>query len=140
TISPNQDHFVLIDVVNHNRVCLIYETVKEVKKDDNRVILENGEITYVYLVLALGFESNTFGIKGMEENAFAITDIESSRRIAQHIEMKFAEHKTKEDADPSDLTILVGGAGFTGIELVGELAERIPKLCKKYDIDRNQVR
>src|SRR5699024_629194 len=117
-----------------------YDTVKEVKKDDNRVILENGEITYDYLVLALGFESNTFGIKGMEENAFAITDIESSRHISQHIEMKFAQFNTSEEQNESDLTILVGGAGFTGIELVGELVERVPKLCKKYDIDRERVR
>lgn len=140
TINPNQARFMLSDAVNQNRVRLIYDTVVEVKHEDNRVVLENGEITYDYLVIGLGFESNTFGIKGMAENAFAITDIETSRVIAQHIEMKFAEHKSKEDADESDLTILVGGAGFTGIELVGELAERIPRLCKKYDIDRNQVR
>lgn len=140
TINPNQARFMLSDAVNQNRVRLIYDTVKEVKKDDNRVILENGEITYDYLVLALGFESNTFGIKGMEENAFAITDIESSRHISQHIEMKFAQFNTSEEQNESDLTILVGGAGFTGIELVGELVERVPKLCKKYDIDRERVR
>src|SRR5699024_6784223 len=39
-----------------------------------------------------------------------------------------------------DLTILVGGAGFTGIELLGELAERVPRLCKQYDVDRSQVK
>src|SRR5699024_4067166 len=31
------------------------------------------------------------------------------------------------------------GAGYTGIELLGELAERIPRLCKQYDVDRSQV-
>ncbi|PNB77252.1 FAD-dependent oxidoreductase, partial [Pseudomonas sp. FW305-BF6] len=38
------------------------------------------------------------------------------------------------------LTIIVGGAGFTGIEFVGELANRVPELCKEYDIDRDLVR
>lgn len=140
TINPNQARFMISDVVNPNRVRLIYDTVVEVKKDDQRVVLENGEITYDYLVIALGFESNTFGIKGMEENAFAIVDIDSSRLIREHIELKFAQYKSNEHADDSDLTILVGGAGFTGIEFVGELVEKIPKLCKKYDIDRHKAR
>src|SRR5690625_1441877 len=76
----------------------------------------------------------------MEENAFAIVDIDSSRLIREHIELKFAQYKSNEHADDSDLTILVGGAGFTGIEFVGELVEKIPKLCKKYDIDRQKAR
>lgn len=140
TINPNQARFMISDVVNPNRVRLIYDEVVEVKKDDQRVILENGEITYDYLVIALGFESNTFGIKGMEENAFAIVDIESSRHIREHIELQFAKYKAEENPSDDMLTILIGGAGFTGIELLGELVERVPKLCKKYDIDRKKVK
>lgn len=139
TINPNQARFMISDVINPNRVRLIYDAVIEVDKEDQRVILENGEITYDYLVIALGFESNTFGIKGMEENAFAIVDIDSSRLIREHIELQFAKYRA-EDLDESALTILVGGAGFTGIEFVGELAEKVPQLCKKYDIDRRKVR
>lgn len=140
TINPNQARFMISDVVNPNRVRLIYDAVVEVNKDDQRVILENGEITYDYLVIALGFESNTFGIKGMEENAFAIVDIDSSRQIREHIELQFAKYNTDDNAKESDLTILIGGAGFTGIELLGELVERVPKLCKKYDVDRHKVK
>src|SRR5690625_2882421 len=55
TISPNQARFMIRDVINPNRVRLIYDVVTEVKKDENRVILENGEISYDYLVIALGF-------------------------------------------------------------------------------------
>src|SRR5690625_1504645 len=140
TINPNQARFMISDVVNPNRVRLIYDTVVEVNKEDQRVILENGEITYDYLVIALGFESNTFGIKGMEENAFAILDIDSSRLIREHLELQFAKYNSDEEVDESALTILVGGAGFTGIEFVGELAERVPQLCRKYDIDRSKVK
>ncbi|HLQ95504.1 MAG TPA: NAD(P)/FAD-dependent oxidoreductase [Pseudogracilibacillus sp.] len=140
TINPNQARFMLSDVVNPNHVRLIYDEVTKVNKEDKRVVLENGEITYDYLVIALGFESNTFGIKGMEENAFAIVDIDSSRLIREHLELQFAKYASEENANEELLNILVGGAGFTGIELLGELAERVPKLCKKYDIDRNKVR
>src|SRR5699024_6655113 len=30
--------------------------------------------------------------------------------------------------------------GFTGIEFLGELANRIPELCEEYDVDRSKVR
>ncbi|WP_087973130.1 NAD(P)/FAD-dependent oxidoreductase [Oceanobacillus rekensis] len=140
TINPNQARFMLTDVVNPKKVRLIYDSVLEVKKDEQRVVLENSEVSYDYLVIALGFVSNTFGIPGMEENAFAITDIESSRLIAEHMEYKFAKYSTEENPNDDDLTILVGGGGFTGIEFVGELAEKIPQLCNKYDIDRSKAR
>ncbi|UJL47759.1 NAD(P)/FAD-dependent oxidoreductase [Virgibacillus sp. NKC19-16] len=140
TINPNQARVMLSDIVNPNRVRLIYDSVVEVKKDEQRVVLENSEITYDYLVFALGFESNDFGIKGMDEHAFAIEDIDSSRLISEHMEYQFAKYKTDENADDDSLNILIGGAGFTGVELLGELTEKVPELCKKFDIDRSKAR
>ena len=40
----------------------------------------------------------------------------------------------------NDLAILVGGAGFTGIEFLGELTDRIPELCNKYGVNQEKVR
>lgn len=140
TINPNQARVIISDVINPNKVKLVVDAVTKIDKDNQRVILENSELDYDYLVVALGFESNDFGIKGMAEHAFAIEDIDSSRLISEHIEYQFAKYNSGESVDEHSLNILVGGAGFTGIELVGELAERVPQLCKQYDIDRNKVR
>ncbi|RDW18391.1 FAD-dependent oxidoreductase [Oceanobacillus arenosus] len=140
TISPNQARYMISDVINPNRVRLIYDSVVEIKKDENRVVLENSEVTYDYLVVALGFVTNTFGIKGMNEHALFIQDIDSARLISEHIEYQFAQYSAGENTDEESLNIIVGGGGFTGIEFVGELADIVPKLCKKYDIARNKVR
>ncbi len=140
TINHNQARYMISDVVNPKRVRLIYDTVIQIKKDEQRVVLENSEVAYDYLVVALGFVTNTFGIKGMDENAFFIQDIDSSRVIREHIEYKFAQYSSGESTDETDLTVLVGGGGFTGIEFVGELADKIPELCKKYDIPRNKAK
>jgi len=140
TINHNQARYMISDVINPNRVRLIYDAVVEIKKDDQRVILENSEIEYDYLVVALGFVTNTFGIKGMDEHAFFIQDIDSSRLIREHIEYQFAQYASGEITDESALTILVGGGGFTGIEFVGELADIVPKLCKQYDIPRHKAK
>ena len=37
------------------------------------------------------------------------------------------------------LNFYVVGAGFTGVEMVGELAEYVPILCEKFEIDREDV-
>ncbi|AXI08917.1 FAD-dependent oxidoreductase [Oceanobacillus zhaokaii] len=140
TINPNQARYMISDVINPNRVRLIYDSVVEIKKDEQRVVLENSEVTYDYLVVALGFVTNTFGIKGMDENALFIQDIDSARLISEHIEYQFAQYSAGENTDEESLNIIVGGGGFTGIEFVGELADIVPKLCKKYDIPRNKVR
>ena len=48
--------------------------------------------------------------------------------------------RTSKEKMIKDLAILVGGAGFTGIEFLGELTERIPELCNKYGVNQNKVR
>lgn len=140
TIDVNRSRIMISDVINTRRVQFIQDTVVKINKDQKTVQLENGEISYDYLVIGLGFEKATFGIKGMEEYAFSIQTVDTSRMIRDHIEYQFARYRNEENPDPSMLTIVVGGAGFTGIEFLGELAERIPVLCKKYDIPRHDVK
>ncbi|WP_417168671.1 NAD(P)/FAD-dependent oxidoreductase [Terrihalobacillus insolitus] len=140
TINPNRSRIMIKDVIDTKRVALIQDSVVEVKQDEQRVVLENDEIGYDFLVIGLGFEKATFGIPGMEENAFSIESVDKSRLIRDHIEYQFSRYKNEPGEKDHLLTIVVGGAGFTGIEFVGELAERVPELCKKYDIDKRKVR
>ncbi len=57
------------------------------------------------------------------------------------MESKFANYAASKEKDDNDLSILVGGAGFTGVEFLGELTDRIPELCSKYGVDqRNKVK
>ena len=141
TIDINQSRIMISDVINPNRVHIIQDVVMKIDKDNKRVELGNGELSYDYLVISLGFEKASFGIPGMEEYAFSIQDINQSRLIRDHIEYQFAKYNQDEDnRDPGMLTIIVGGGGFTGIEFCGELAERIPELCRKYDVPRHEVR
>ncbi|MFC7060966.1 NAD(P)/FAD-dependent oxidoreductase [Halobacillus seohaensis] len=140
TAEPNSSRVMISDVIDTKRVQLHYDSVVEIKKDEQRVILENGELSYDYLVISLGFETATFGIPGIKEHALKIENIDSSRYIREHIEFQFARYSSGVDKNEDNLNILVGGAGFTGIEFVGELAKRVPELCKKYNIDREKVR
>ncbi|MBX6395509.1 MAG: FAD-dependent oxidoreductase, partial [Alicyclobacillaceae bacterium] len=64
--------------------------------------------------------------------------VDEARLIRTHIERCFAEYPY--DPRPEYLTFVVGGAGLTGIELVGEIANWLPRLCEESNIPIAQVR
>ncbi|MCU9612814.1 NAD(P)/FAD-dependent oxidoreductase [Caldibacillus lycopersici] len=139
TLHHDRVRYNIADVINRSKVNFVQDSVEEIKADEKKVILSNGEVTYDYLVVALGGESETFGIKGLKENAFTITSVDSSRQIREHIEYQFATYSAEADKQEERLSIVVGGAGFTGIEFLGELVNRIPQLCKEYEIEQSKV-
>jgi len=141
TLPADRTWMPIEDVIDTGRVDFIEDTVTLIKKDENKVVLEkNGEIDYDYLIVALGFESATFGIKGLKEHALTIVDLNSVKQIREHIEYQFSRYHAMQVKEDHLLNIVVGGGGFTGVEFLGELVNRIPELCKEYDIDRKQVR
>ncbi|WLR45931.1 NAD(P)/FAD-dependent oxidoreductase [Halobacillus litoralis] len=140
TLHHDRTRIQIKDVLNTSKVNFVQDTVTDIKPEEKKVRLEDGELSYDYLVIGLGFEAATFGISGLKENAFTINSINSARMIRQHIEYNFAKYNNEAEKKQERLNIVVGGAGFTGIEFVGELANRIPELCKQYDIPRENVR
>ena len=139
TLHHDRTRYFIKDIIDRSKVNFVKGTVVEIKRDEKKVILENDELAYDYLVVALGFESETFGIKGLKEHAFSIANINAARQIREHIEYQFATYNTEKEKRDERLTIIVGGAGFTGIEFLGELANRVPELCNEYDINQNKV-
>lgn len=130
TLKTQDVLYPIASVVDASKVDFVKAEVTKINRDEKTVETTNGIFHFDILVVALGFESETFGISGMKEHAFQIENVNTSRRIAKHIEERFAHYAQSTDKDDKDLAILVGGAGFTGIELLGELTDRVPELCK----------
>lgn len=130
--------YPIAKVVDNMKVRFIPAEVTKIDRDAQVVETTQGEFSFDTLVVALGFESESFGIKGMDEFATTIVSPETAVRTREEIEQNFINYKTSKD--PKDLSILVGGAGFTGVEFLGELVETLPELCKMHGIDYNQVK
>lgn len=139
TASDDKVALHIPDLLKTNIVKFKKAVVSNVDFIEKNIVLDNSEtLEYDYLLIALGFDVDTFGIPGVEENAFKIRSFRSSKAIQNHITKEFAAYK--EDQDPSHLTFVVAGAGFTGIEMVGELVDKLPKLCKQYNIPVKETR
>ncbi|MDG5788885.1 NAD(P)/FAD-dependent oxidoreductase [Evansella sp. AB-P1] len=140
TLHHDRTRMRIDSVIDTNKIHFIKDSVTEIKGEEKKVLLASGELEYDYLVIGLGSEPETFGIPGVEKNAFSIRSVNSVRLIREHIEYMFASYNNEEEKNEGYLAFIVAGAGFTGIEFVGELSERIPELCEEYDIDREKVK
>jgi len=129
----------ILKLIDEFKIDFVKSTVVQIRTQEKKVILEDGTLTYDYLVVGLGGEPETFGIPGLKEYAMNIRSINTVRLIREHIEYQFAKFK-REPERKELLTFVVGGAGFTGIEFVGELADRMPRLCKEFDVDPSLVK
>ncbi len=135
-----EDALYPIQSVLKKHVNFVCAEVTKIDRNAKKVETTHGIFEYDILVVALGFESETFGISGMKEHAFQIENVHTSRQISRHIEDQFANYAASKTKDDKDLAILVGGAGFTGIEFLGELTDRIPELANKYGVDPSKVK
>ncbi|MEF3307110.1 NAD(P)/FAD-dependent oxidoreductase [Paenibacillus sp. GYB003] len=138
TDDPENARIHIAKLIDEFKIDFVKSTVVQIKPNEKKVILEDGTLSFDYLVIGLGGEAETFGIPGLQQYALNIRSINSVRLIREHIEYQFAKFK-REPHRKDYLTFIVGGAGFTGIEFVGELADRIPKLCKQFDVDPKLV-
>ena len=140
TLSYEDLLYPVESVVDKNKVNFVKAEVTKIDRNAKKVETDAGIFDFDILVVGLGFESETFGIKGMKDHAFQIENILTARQLSRHIEDKFANYASSKQKNDKDLAIIVGGAGFTGVEFLGELTDRIPELCNKYGVEQSKVK
>jgi NADH dehydrogenase len=101
---------------------------------NSRYIKANGSvIAYDYLILAVGGQTNFFGMHTVENNAFQLKSIENAIRTRNHL-LKMLEEASREvdvERRRALLTFVVVGGGPTGVETAGALAELIIHVMAK---------
>ncbi|WP_342439715.1 NAD(P)/FAD-dependent oxidoreductase [Paenibacillus sp. FSL L8-0436] len=113
--------------------------VKSFSVESKQISLSDGtNLTYDALVAGLGSTTAYFGIPGLEQYSMVLKSAADANKIHGHIEDRIREYaKTGNEADA---TILIGGGGLTGVELVGEIADVLPKLTKRYGVDPKAIK
>ena len=118
--------------------------VTEVNLAERYIKLDGSVIAYDYLILAAGGQTNFFGLESVERNGFDLKNVESAVQTRNHLLSTFERASREADADKRRalLTFVVVGAGPTGVETAGALAELIRHvMSKEYPaIDMNEAR
>lgn len=87
-----------------------------------------------HLVLALGSVANFHKIPGVEEHALTLKSLDDASALRMRIMalLEGASEEESEEARRALLTIVVGGAGYTGVETMAALNDLLRATVKKY--------
>jgi NADH dehydrogenase len=91
-------------------------------------------LSFDTLVLALGGVTHTFGIPGLDEHAMGMKSLADAFSLRNRI-IEMLE-RAELEADPqrrqAELTFMVGGAGASGVETVGEIEDFIRRVRRRF--------
>ncbi len=141
-VSEEAVRIPLNEIFRYTSVKTITADIRSFDFKGKKLVHDQGTIAYDVLVLAIGGAPNYFGIPGLREHARTLWSFDDAVALRAHIERCFL--LGSQETDPVIrkrlLTFVVGGAGFTGVEMMGELALWKRQLCKQHNIVPGDVR
>jgi NADH dehydrogenase len=107
--------------------------VTEINLEEPYVSMNGSVIAYDYVVIAVGAETNFFGMDSIEQGGFQVKDIQKAVRTCNHLLKMFELASREADAEKcrAILSFVVVGGGPTGVETAGALAELIHHVMVK---------
>lgn len=127
-----------------NNIDIHMAEVTSIDFESRYVKVEGSIIAYDYLILAVGGQTNFFGMTEVEHHGFQLKNVASAVETRNHLLRMFEEASREVDPERRRalLTFVVVGGGPTGVETAGALAELITHvMAKDYPyMDMNDVR
>lgn len=110
---------------NNRNVKFHMGSLIRVNPENKTIDTDTGTLGYDYLVLALGTESNFFGMENVKKCALPMKNIEEALYLRNHILLTLEEAARNKDIKQAEKlqNIVIAGGGPTGVELAGMLAE-----------------
>lgn len=117
----------------HNNFSFHLGKLQNINSANNTIETDSGTLPYDYLVLAVGTETNYFGMEAVKKNAFPMKNITDALAIRNKILLCLEEYIQYKD-DPNReayLNIVVAGGGPSGVEISGMIAELSDRIIRK---------
>ncbi len=127
-IEPEEIVFPIRKLIRQQQNAqFLMEEVRTVDLEAHLVKTHTKVIPYDYLILALGSTSYFFGLPGAAEHAFPLRTMEQGIALRNHILQCFEQATYEPDPIKRHrlLTFVIVGAGPTGVEFAGALAELV---------------
>lgn len=135
TLSPRDISVSLREIFakQKNMTVLMGEVVK-IDRENQHVTLENDEVIHFdYLIVAIGARHSYFGNSQWEKYAPGIKTIKDALLIRNHILTAFERAEREHHANQRQryLNFVIVGAGPTGVEFAGTIAELLKTTLKR---------
>ena len=108
-------------------------TVQSVDLAARQVVTGSAVTPYDYLVIAVGGQTNFFGIESVEQHSFGIKDLQDATAIRNHLLRQFESAVLEPDPQKrrAMLTFVIVGGGPTGVECAGAISELIRLVLRR---------
>ncbi len=134
TLSPADISSPLRSVLNHSKnTKVLMGEVVDIDPEQQKVILQNGELNYDSLIIATGVSHHYFGNDQWGTIAPGLKTVEDALEMRRRIFLAFeaAEKESDPEKRRAWLTFVIVGGGPTGVELAGAIAELAYNTLKK---------
>ena len=117
----------------HRNVFFHLGCLKNIDYAQKQIVTDNGLLDYDYLVLAVGTETNYFGMENVKQHAFPMKTITEALGIRNKLLLNLEEYIRKQGTPEADgyLNIVVAGGGPSGVEISGMIAELAERIVRK---------
>lgn len=141
-VSEDSIRIDLKKVFAKRKVNIVLDEITDIDFNGQVLKSESNSYSYDHLVIGTGSKPTFFGVTGAKEYSHQLWSYEDAVNLKEHILYMFREAvKEKDKAKRKKmLTFVVVGAGFTGIEMIGEIGEWKNRLCKDFNIDKEEVK
>ena len=113
--------------------------VEKIDLDAKQVTVLGGDgdphrLNYDTLVIALGGETATFGIPGIPEFTAGMKTLADAFALRNRIIEMLERAELEEDREErqAQLTFVIGGGGFSGVETAGEVEDFVRRVRRRY--------
>jgi NADH dehydrogenase len=128
------------------RTNLVMREVEDIDLKNKTVSVSPGfrprqlKLSYDYLVIALGNITSYYGMPGMMENAMPFRTLADAMALRNHLIHVLEEADVEEDPEHRAklMTFVVGGGGFSGVEVMAELNDFVHSVKRNYMRLRDQ--
>ncbi|MFM7336866.1 MAG: NAD(P)/FAD-dependent oxidoreductase, partial [Actinomycetota bacterium] len=133
TASLPEDDIAFPVRTAYREVQFVRAEVTSVDTQSKTLGLENGKsLAYDDLVLAVGSEGATFGIKGVAENTLQMKSVQDARQIRRSL-LRNYESVEDEILPLESLNVVIVGGGPTGVELAGAVSELQREIRREFE-------
>ncbi|HTE24880.1 NAD(P)/FAD-dependent oxidoreductase [Flavitalea sp.] len=110
-----------------------YGSLINIDHESKTIETDNGKLNYDYLVLAMGTETNYFGMENVRKFSLPMKTIDDALNMRNHLLLNMETLiRTNVDVERQKRRVIViAGGGPTGVELAGMIAEMSKNILAK---------
>ena len=152
TLDSNQDEINFLTHAHKHHYDFVYGSlvaldrakkeviVSPVHSKDHRMTIDDKQLHYDYLVMAVGSIANTFNVPGADKYCYYLDTLQEAQQFHDYFIQKILHirQSAEEDKKESPLSVIIIGSGASGVELAAELAYAI-KMISNMGLANNRA-